>query len=178
MVNSTAFLPELGVTALVLAAAVCDVRTRRIPNWLVAAGLVVALFTQCLATGLATGSLSWLAGGATGLALFLGLYLARGMGAGDVKLMAAVGAFCGPADALYIALASCLIGGLMAVCLIAAGNARRLGRSGLLQFVLLLPTGFRTAQATAGMAVLGTGIKVPYAVAIAAGTVMVTWWKF
>lgn len=178
MVNSAAFLPELGVTALVLAAAVCDVRTRRIPNRMIAAGLVAALFTQCLATGLATGSLAWLTGGGTGFALFFGLYLIRGMGAGDVKLMAAVGAFCGPADALYIALASCLIGGVIAICLIVAGNARRLGISGLLQFVLLLPSGIRTAQATTGAAVLGTGIKVPYAVAIAAGTLMVTWWKF
>jgi prepilin peptidase CpaA len=78
--------------------AVTDVRDRRIPNWLTYGGLVAALRVRCAL-------LSWLGlrGGLLGLLLgggiFFLLFVLGGMGGGDVKLMAAVGAWAGTAQA-------------------------------------------------------------------------------
>src|SRR5689334_20619064 len=89
---------ELVLLTLVIAAAVYDVRYRRIPNWLTASGVLVGL---SLNTWLrqAAGPLPWWPGlkfGLTGMLIAFGvyfvLYVAHAMGAGDVKLMAAVGA--------------------------------------------------------------------------------------
>lgn len=83
------------VLALVMIAALSDLNTRRIPNWLVATALVVALPMQVVLHGATEGMQMWLGGCLTGGLLLLPGYLMRLMGAGDVKLMAAVGAFCG-----------------------------------------------------------------------------------
>ena len=53
------------------------------------------------------------------IAIYLPLYLLRAMGAGDVKLMAAVGALAGPANWLCIFLVTALVGGVAALCLVA-----------------------------------------------------------
>lgn len=110
------------LAALVLLAAGRDLAERTIPNRFVAAGLLLALLAH-----LCAGSPAWtpLAGLATGLLLFLPMYLARGMGAGDIKLMAAVGAFAGPGLALQIALASCIAGGALSLGFLTAPRASR-----------------------------------------------------
>lgn len=107
---------ELALLALVTAAAVHDLRTRRIPNRLLLLALAMALPLQ--AAGGATALLSGLAGVACGVALFLPLYLLRGMAAGDVKLLAAVGAFAGPAATVQIAVLAWCVGGLMGLALV------------------------------------------------------------
>lgn len=115
-------LPPTFVAALLLfvtLAAVYDLASRRIPNRLLLAGLAAALLLHTLAGAPGwRAPWSWLAGAATGLVLFLPLYLLRGMAAGDVKLMAMVGAFAGPLLALKIGLASCLAGGVMALAIL------------------------------------------------------------
>ena len=84
------------LTGLLLIAAVSDYRTRRIPNELVLAGAAAGLLGNTLFSTLPLdGFVTALQGLATGLAAFLPLYLLRLMGAGDVKLMAMVGAFLG-----------------------------------------------------------------------------------
>lgn len=99
----------------VVAAAFFDWRTRKIPNVLIGIALVGALILQLSAHGLADGLIAWAAGTAAGMAAFIGLYMLRAMGAGDVKLMGAVGAFVGPGSALTIAVLACLAGGLIAI---------------------------------------------------------------
>ena len=83
------------VTALLCAgiASVFDVRTRRIPNWLTAGSILIALSLQAL-RGWSGFGLSLLAGLIGGGVLFL-FFVAGGMGAGDVKLMTAVSCFTG-----------------------------------------------------------------------------------
>jgi prepilin peptidase CpaA len=54
-------------------------------------------------------------GALTGLLLFLPMYLLRGMGAGDIKLMATIGAFAGPLLTLQIAAGTCLAGGALSL---------------------------------------------------------------
>jgi prepilin peptidase CpaA len=103
---------------LVGQAAVTDLAVRRIPNVLVLAGLGLALAWQLWTAAPAAAVLGWLAGAASGLALFLPFYLVRGMAAGDVKLLAMVGAFVGPPAVLQVAVYSAMSGGLMALALL------------------------------------------------------------
>lgn len=110
-------LISLGLT--VLAAAVTDWRTWQIPNRLLVASAVVALMLAIFHSGSPTLRESLL-GGATGLALLLPLYLLRGMGAGDVKLMAVIGLYAGPLPMIDITLVSFLIGGLWSLRILVA----------------------------------------------------------
>lgn len=121
----------MGLTTLallVLTALVFDLRQRRIPNKLVllalGAGLLVNLIGPQVwlhGAGLFTtypgalGAKGALLGAFTGLAIFLPLYLLRAMGAGDVKLMAGIGSFVGPAAAIDVALFILVTGGVLAV---------------------------------------------------------------
>jgi len=113
------------VSAVLVEAAVIDGRQLRVPNWLtfhfVLGGLVFA--------GWAGGreALLWsLAGTGVGLVSLLPLYAIGGMGAGDVKLMAGVGAWLGPWLTLGAFVATALVGGLFGLAMIlASGNVFR-----------------------------------------------------
>lgn len=123
----------LGTLALLLAAAVWhDVRDYRIPNALVAAGMVLALLMHALlpagggfaaATPGGLGALKALQGMGLGLAALLPFYLLGAAGAGDAKLMAMVGAFLGPLDALAVVLCTFIAGAAMAVVWLMSGTA-------------------------------------------------------
>ena len=104
----------LGIVITVLIAAWYDWSAWRIPNRLLAASATAACMLALFAPN---GPTIWttMAGGLTGLALFLPLYLLRGMAAGDVKLMATLGLFAGPLFTIDIALLSCLAGGVWAL---------------------------------------------------------------
>jgi prepilin peptidase CpaA len=158
------FLPlDAALLGCVAAAAATDLARRKIPNRLVLCGLCGALALHLL-PGAASSALTWLGGALTGLLLFLPLYMLRGMAAGDVKLMAMVGAFCGPAPALRIGLATVLIGALMALSIVAW---RGRGRATLARLRFLLSP--RAAAAAAPAASVG---GMPYGVAIALGTLL------
>jgi prepilin peptidase CpaA len=163
------------VLGVVGAAAVIDVRTHRIPNVLTFGSAALALIYAVFSAGLHGLALS--AGGwATGVALFLPMFLLRGMGAGDVKLLGAVGAWLGPAGVLYAALYSVLAGGVLA--LIVGAMHGYLGKAwsnlwGLLSF-------WRTAgiQPLPGLTIDdAAGPRLAYGVAIAAGTFAAVWLK-
>lgn len=159
----------LCVTLLAVAAASTDIASRRIPNRLVAIGLAGALVAQCVLHGVAAGVLGWLAGAATGFGLLLPFYLLRGMAAGDVKLMLAIGAWVGAEMTVYIVLATFVAGGIAAIgFVLMRGRMREL----LTNVRALIVRGARRSRAeaadgTAEIASLGT---LPYGVAIAAGT--------
>lgn len=120
----------MGLTALmllILAAVVFDLRQRRIPNILVllalGAGFLINLIDPQIAlsgSGLITlypGALGFkgaLLGALIGLVIFFPFYMLRAMGAGDVKLMAGIGSFVGPAAAVDVALFILVTGGVMA----------------------------------------------------------------
>jgi prepilin peptidase CpaA len=151
---------------LVSIAAINDLATRRIPNRLLLAGLACALFLRLLAPDPLHGLSFALGGMVTGLVVFLPFYLVRGMAAGDVKMMAVVGAFTGSDDALVIAVLSWCAGGVMAlVLLLVRGRLRlALGNVGRMVVGLIAPA-----------AALATPVResagfLPYGVAIAAGT--------
>jgi prepilin peptidase CpaA len=113
-------LPNIAVVilvCLVAAAGISDLRTRRIPNWLTVSGVLAGLALNTFLFGL-----SGLGHSAAGLALAFGIYIVlyslRAMGAGDVKLMAAVGSIVGPGDWFGIFLITAVIGGISALALI------------------------------------------------------------
>ena len=110
---------------VVLVAAFYDLRYRRIPNWLVRAGLLLGLAVNAFLfewQGLARTT----EGLGLALLIYFPLYLLRGMGAGDVKLMASVGAIVGWAAWLGIFFLTAIVGGIAAVALLA--NRRQLRR--------------------------------------------------
>jgi prepilin peptidase CpaA len=107
-------IPQVVVLILGGAACVFDLRTRRIPNLLTFGGSALAVVYSMWISSL--GGLAASVGGwAVGLALFLPMFLLGGMGAGDVKMAACIGAWLGPRAALFVALYSAIAGGAMAV---------------------------------------------------------------
>jgi prepilin peptidase CpaA len=161
---------KFALLALVGAAAIYDFRFRRIPNWLNLSGLILGLGLNTLLFaqhGLLAASLGTL----LPLALYLPLYLLRAMGAGDVKLMAAVGAIAGPLNWIEILVCTALAGGLLAVAV--ATSKGRLQRT--LANVLLLAselTHFRfPANRHETLDVRSQrSMRMPHGVAIAAGS--------
>jgi prepilin peptidase CpaA len=131
------YLPPIlqAVLALMaIVAAIYDFRYRRIPNWLTLSGVVIGLGLNSFLYG--WGGLRTAALG-LGLAalIYFPLYLLRGMGAGDVKLMGAIGAVVGPGNWFGIFVISNILGGLIAVILLLSRG--RLGKTfGNLAFML------------------------------------------
>ncbi|HJV02479.1 MAG TPA: prepilin peptidase [Burkholderiaceae bacterium] len=162
---------------LVAQAAYTDLSARRIPNVLVLSGLLLALALHLLGGRHWAPVTDWLAGTLAGFFLFLPLYLARGMAAGDVKLLAMVGAFTGPGGAVRIGLLSCLIGGLMALAmLLYNGRWRALWRNlaalGKPLLLRLLGVPLQALPLPPGASVGG----MPYGLAIALGTMGYVLW--
>ena len=104
--------------ALIIGAAACvtDLHSRRIPNWLTF-GATAAAFAAHYAYGGPEAARHAASGWITGLFLFMPLFLLGGMGAGDVKLLAALGAWLGPTGAFWLALYSSMAGGVMALAI-------------------------------------------------------------
>lgn len=118
-------LLQIFLVALVLVAAGYDIRFRRIPNWLVLIGLIggmVLNFALFQLDGLKA------AGKGMGLALliYFPFFALRAMGAGDVKLMAAVGAVVGPSNWFLIFICTGILGGVVAIILLLSkGRVRK-----------------------------------------------------
>jgi prepilin peptidase CpaA len=109
---SSLALAVLAVGALV--ATVTDIRTRRIPNVLTAALSGLGLAMAATGTsGISPGAA--LAGCALGLMLMMPGYLLGATGAGDVKLMASIGAILGPALVITAFLFTAIAGGVLAL---------------------------------------------------------------
>ena len=108
---------SIAVIGIGAAAAVVATATRRIPNALTFGAAAVAL-AFAIATRGAQGVAWSLAGWAVGLLLFLPLFGLRAMGGGDVKLLAAFGAWLGPALVCWVAVYGAIAGGVLAVPLL------------------------------------------------------------
>ena len=143
-------------------AVVIDVRTRRIPNWLTGA-IAAGGFGLAFGGGSVT-PLGALLGLALGLGLMLPGHVIGATGAGDVKLMAAVGTFLGPGLAFRAFLYSALAGGVMALAIAA--------RRGLLADTVFGTSGLMTSPASTRDTIVAParGNRFAYGPAIAAGT--------
>ena len=166
--------------ALLLCASWIDAKSHRIPNWLVLVGSAVGIainttfpeghgFTSYLPGAL--GFWKAMGGFFLGLVLLLPIYLLRAMGAGDVKLMAMVGAFLGPNAIIGATLLTFVTGGLLALIIAWRNgalqrllqNMRAMLMNSMFKVMLRQTPAIEPAAVSAG--------KVPYAIAIATGTV-------
>jgi prepilin peptidase CpaA len=153
-------VPLLSIVAL---ATMSDLLDRRIPNGLSLGGAAIALLINAVAFGPGAFGLALL-GWAVCLACFIPLYVSGGMAAGDVKLMAMVGAFLGPVNG-FVACVCTLIAGaaLAALCLTWRQLARRVGAEP--QWATS-----RTDQPMESASTVEHALdKIPYAAAIALG---------
>jgi prepilin peptidase CpaA len=116
------YVIELVVTALVAMAALSDLGSRTIPNWITLPGLICGFALQSWYRG-STGALTSLEGAVFGFVILMFIFIVGGIGAGDVKLFAAVGAFLGP----QLLISAFLFTGLL-VAIAAAGAAVWRGR--------------------------------------------------
>ncbi len=109
----------LAIVALAIAASAYDLRTRRLPNALTF-GAALAGFAYQFALGGPSGLGLGVAGWLIAVALFFPFFALRGLGAGDVKLLGAFGAWLGPMSALYMAFYTGVAGGVMALVVVLA----------------------------------------------------------
>jgi prepilin peptidase CpaA len=116
--HSIAMWPTLVVVAI---ATFTDLRSRRIPNWLVLPFLLVGIIVSTWVLGW-SGLAHSLEGIGLGALLFGILYFMGGMGMGDVKLVAAIGAWVGPSQLGLALVITGMAGGIMALCWAAAGG--------------------------------------------------------
>jgi prepilin peptidase CpaA len=156
--------------ALTLSAALLDWRSRHIPNWLTVPGLLSGVAANTLLKGWHGARFS-LEGAALALVLLLPLVLLRALGAGDWKLMGAVGAFLGPILFLYVLAGSIFASGIMAVV-----QMYRVGRvTETLRNMWTLVKGFaafgmkKNPQISLDNPRL---LKLPFGVAVAAATIV------
>ena len=151
-------------------AAFVDFRTQKIPNWLTVTGLFAGITLHALMGGWAGANLA-LEGASLGLALVLPLVLLRALGAGDWKVMGAVGAFVGPVLLLFVLFGSFCVAGLMAMVRMTwSGRVKETFRN-----VIVLVRGFisfglrRNAQVSLDNPQL---MKLPFGVAVAVSTMI------
>jgi len=157
----------LPVIALVALATRADVQARRIPNVLTGPALLLGVLVH-LGLGGAAGAGNALLGAVVAGAILLPGWLMGFMGAGDVKLMAAVGAWLGHPDGFVAAVAALIAGGLLAVVVAARRGVLKqaLRNSMALGLALLTRKGSDpTSRPTTA------GVRFPFAPAVLAGAI-------
>lgn len=165
--HSVAWWPTFIVLAV---ATFTDLRSRRIPNWLVIPFLLVGFAVSGTLHGW-HGIVQSLAGLGVGALLFGLLHLMGGMGMGDVKLCAAIGVWIGPSQMLTALVLTGIAGGIIALCWAIAGGFVGEMFSGAGELIFgLKRRGLRPHPEI----VLNNPLsrKMPYAPAIAIGTLI------
>jgi prepilin peptidase CpaA len=159
------------LSAILIAAAVIDGWILKVPNWLTFP-LVLAGWAAGAYCG-GAGGLGWsIAGTLVGLGLLLPAYAIGGMGAGDVKLMAGIGAWIGATATFYAFCVSSVVGGLIAVAMVLY---RRQWHHHFLQFFKIVDEilVLRDTEMLADIAAQrkSTMLLLPYGIPIALGTI-------
>ena len=181
VIDQLTLIAYLVLVCCVAGAMVFDLRFRRIPNTVILIGLAGAFAMHALAFQLFGKSLAgtawWspLAGLALGFVLMLPLNMLRAMGAGDVKMMAMVGAFVGPGAVATAALYTVLAGGLLSLAFM-MGRGVAVQTLANLRFMLTNRVRARSGQAERLEPLQTTAARLPYAVAIALGTAAALLW--
>lgn len=154
---------------LALAAGWTDWRWRRIPNWLTVPGLVAGMGANSFAYGW-TGLKLSLAGAGLGLLLLFPFVFVRALGAGDWKLVGAIGACLGAREILLVLAGAVLVAGVMAMSLVIykrrfRQTMRNIGRL-LFTFLMLHP-------GTPSISLDNPeSLKIPFGVAVAIAVIL------
>lgn len=153
----------------VTAAVLFDLRERRIPNWLSLGGASLAIGLNLVLHQL-SGLWQSLGGLVLAFTIYFGLYWLRAMGAGDVKMMAAVGAIVGPWNWLVIFLFSALTGGIVGLVLVVwRGRFRRTVFN--FSYLIYELVHLRAPHLRHEQLDVSKGFGLPHAVSVALGSV-------
>ena len=164
--QQTIWIFTIGLTFV---AAFVDFRERRIPNWLTVPAFFAAVTLRTVLFGW-PGAKTALEGAGLALALLLPLVLLRAFGAGDWKLMGAIGAFLGPMMFLFVLVGSILVNGVVA--LVEMMRTRRVRET--FNNLRVLVHGFFTFGLRANPKISLDNpelLKLPFGVAVAIATV-------
>jgi prepilin peptidase CpaA len=162
-----------------LGGAVSDIRSARIPNRLTYSALLTALslrFALLGLSGLKSGAVGMLVAGG----LFCVLFVLGAMGGGDMKLMAAVGAWVGSTQVMTLILAAALAGGVLAIGRIIF--TKRVGQTlrNIMRLICYRLTSGLQPHPELNVQSLGSQ-RVPFGVAIAVGALSCAgnaiWWR-
>lgn len=166
----------------ILLASWIDYSQHRVPNWINLALMLTGFGAQAIyfgASGFATGALGLL----TGFGLLIIPWLMHGMGAGDVKLMAAIGVWLGPLLTFYSFTLGAVFGGVSAVVMIVSTGRLRMACANM-NVIFAKCMNSRTMFSEFGSAKsFGTTSQLlPYGVPLSAGTLVILgakmfgWW--
>lgn len=131
----------LSILTIILAITVVyDIRFHKIPNWLTFSTMGTGLIYHSVSRGF-SGCIFSLEGLFMGIAFFIPFYLVAGMGAGDVKLMGAIGGLLGPKGIIMASFGTALAGGVYALAVLAYhGRAKDTIQRYWLMFKVLVVT--------------------------------------
>lgn len=167
----TAF--DVGALVVAAGATVTDLKATRIPNALTMTSAVAGILAHAVLPG-GEGAATSVAGAAAGLAVFFPFFALGGLGGGDVKLMAALGAWVGWPAIVSLALYTAIAGGVLAMAVaVAHGYMRQALRNIVALVKFWMVAGVRTEPALT--LAHGRGPRLPYAVSIFAGLVLTLW---
>ncbi|MHC4695524.1 MAG: A24 family peptidase [Planctomycetota bacterium] len=166
----------------IIVASWIDYSQKRVPNWLNLCLIVVGFVVQGIcfgAQGLATGGWGML----VGFGVLIVPWLMHGMGAGDVKLMAAIGVWLGPALTAYAFVLGVGIGALIAMVMILSTGRLRMACANM-GMIWAKCTNPQTLFSEFGSAKSfgRTSQLLPYGVPLTAGTLLILaakmfgWW--
>lgn len=163
--------PWVVASTLALAAGYTDARSRRIPNWLTVPALFAGIAANTLAAGW-PGTKDSLLGAGLGLALLLPFVIIRALGAGDWKLVGALGACLGVGQLPAVLLVSVMVNGAIAIGMIiqkkrVLQTMRNFAQMLASVFTLHLPGPALTLDNP-------EAVKVPFGVAVAIAVVIYT----
>ncbi len=158
---------------LLIIASIIDYRTYKIPNWLTTGGMAFGLIYNTMVPFELHHGFLWAVGGLLiGFLIMLPCYALRITGAGDVKLMAMVGAFLGVADTVPAIIYSFIAGGIAALgfALFTRALIRMLGNVKNITQTMMLSAigGFRVNPHIESGKSVGT---LPYGICISIGTI-------
>lgn len=147
-----------------------DWRTRKIPNWLTVPGLAAGICMRTIISGW-HGAVTSLEGAALALLILLPVVLVHGLGAGDWKLMGAVGSMLGPLAFVVFLVVSAMVAGVMGV--ITVIWTRRVRETASNMFVLVQGFFVFGWRGNPKMTIENPGLlKLPFGVAAAVTTVV------
>ncbi len=157
------------ISALLIIAVINDLRFRKIPNLLTYPAMLIAIAYNCWLNGFG-GFLFSIEGISVGIAVLITFHFMGGMGAGDVKLMGALGGFLGPKIIFVAFLFTAIIGGLHALVVL---TLKGYVKETIKRYLIMLKTLFLTKRI---VYVPASGeiskLRLCYGVSIAVGTAL------
>ena len=164
------------VAVTLIVAAVIDGWQLRVPNWLTFPMIISGWVFGAVTAGWA-GLGDSLLGTVVGLALLLPAYAIGGMGAGDVKLLAGVGAWVGAAITFYAFCVSALVGGMIALAMVLVRRSWKKHQQQFFKIVGEVATiGNPTELAAIAAKRKSSMLLLPYGIPIAIGSIAYFFW--